>query len=351
MSLKGQPGNPKVQAVIDALRREHPEAAIETVGFDGDYYDVILEQETQAYVVGIKLGRATLQTVLKLSLYGKAVAQRFGGKKVALRLYAPTIAPDARAALLKAGGVFQKLGSARPRGVAPEPVKITSPGSWKVACFFIRHGEATINQASVQTGVSYPWARAVVKKLLALGALEERGRKVRLADINKLFEYAAWERPVNSLRSLEFSSAYQDEMEALHELYRNVEGIIPQSACGLFTAADLYLEGRASGGCVQLYADENAALVTKSLLGEGEGLSFQIYAPDREMDDIRTIDDVRVVSIEQALLDLAGLGASGVDSALVLAEFYKRDAEVDKRTLRTKTTEDTEGTEGAQRNV
>ena len=181
-----------------------------------------------------------------------------------------------------------------------------------------------MNQASVQTGVSYPWARAVVKKLLEIGAAKERGRKVRLADVDRLFEYVAWERPVNSLRCLEFRSAFPDETGALHELYGNVEGIVPQSACALFTAADLYLEGTASGGCVQLYADENAALVAKSLLGQGEGVSFQIYSPDREMDDICLVDDIRVVSVEQTMLDLAGLGVSGLDSAKVMAAFYKK---------------------------
>jgi hypothetical protein len=181
-----------------------------------------------------------------------------------------------------------------------------------------------MNQASVQTGVSYPWARAVVKKLLEIGTAEEHGRKVRLADVDRLFEYVAWERPVNSLRSLEFRSAYEDETEALQELYGNVAGIIPQSACALFTAADLYLEGKASGGCIQLYADENAALVTKSLLGQGDGVSFQIYSPGREMDDIYLINDIRVVSVEQTMLDLAGLGVSGLDSAKVMAAYYKK---------------------------
>jgi hypothetical protein len=324
MSLKSQPGNPRVQAVIDALRRDYPSATIETVSYDGDFYEVILEQETSALVIGIKPSRASVQTVLKLSLYAKAVAQRFSGKKTIVRLFAPAIAPDALKALINAGGTYQKLGVARHHGASSESIKITSPSSWKVVCYFIRNEEATMNQASVRTGVSYPWARAVAKKLLEIGAAEEHGRKVRLKDIDRLFEYVAWERPVNSLRSMEFQSAFEDETEALHELYGNIEGIIPKSACALFTAADLYLEGVASGGCIQLYADENAALVTKSLMGTGEGVSFQVYSPDREMDDIVLIDDTRVVSVEQTMLDLAGLGVSGLDSAKVMAAFYKK---------------------------
>jgi hypothetical protein len=333
MSLKSQPGNPKVQAVIDALRREHPGAAIETVGFDGDSYDVILEQENTVYVAGIRLTRANIQTAAKLTLYSKVVGQRYTGKKIVMKLYAPAISPDAKAALAKAGGSFQKLGSEKPRGVATEPVKITSPGSWKVVCYFIRNEESTMNQASVQTGVSYPWTRSVTKKLVELGALEENGRKVRLASLEKLFEYVAWERPVNSLRSVQFNCAFDDETDALHELYRNVEGIIPKSACALFTAADLYLEGHASGGCIQLYADDNAALVTKALLGEGDGVSFQVYVPDREFDEIFTIDDVRVVSLEQTILDLAGLGGSGLDSAKVIAAYYKARKKPEPDTL------------------
>lgn len=324
MSLKSQPGNPRVQAVIDALRRDYPSAAIETFSYDGDFYEVILEQESSVLVVGIKPSRATIQTVLKLSIYAKAVAQRYSNKKAIMKLYAPAITSDAKTALAKAGGTFQKLGAGLRRAGPAEAVKITSPGSWKVVCYFICNEEATMNQASVGTGVSYPWARAVVKKLLEIGAAEERGRKVRLANIDRLFEYVAWERPVNSLRAMEFRSAYEDETEALHELYGNVEGIVPQSACALFTAADLYLEGTASGGCIQLYADENAALVAKSLLGQGDGISFQIYAPDREMNDIYLVDDARVVSVEQTILDLAGLGASAIDSAKVMAAYYKR---------------------------
>ncbi|HMK46698.1 MAG TPA: hypothetical protein VK436_08735 [Methanocella sp.] len=323
MSLKNQPGNPKVQAVIDLLRREYPEASIETVSFDGDIYDLIIEREMAVYLVGIKLARATMKTVAKLSLYAKAVSQRFEERRVIVRLYAPTIAPDAKTALDRSGGVFQKLPTAKPKGMAADSIKLTSPGSWKVICHFIKHEEATMNQASVQTGVSYPWTRAVIRKLLNIGAFKDEGKKVRLSSMDQLFDYVVWERPINNLRSLEFRSAYHDEQEALYELYRNVSGIIPQSACALFTAADLYLEGIASGGCIQLYADENAALVVKSLLGEGDGVSFQIYSPDREM-DIATIEDIRVVSPEQTILDLAGLGTYGAESAKIIAEYYKR---------------------------
>ena len=109
---------------------------------------------------------------------------------------------------------------------------------------------------------------------------------------------------------------------SLRELYANIEGIIPASACTLFTAADLYLEGVASGGCIQMYADENSARVVKSLMGEGNGVSFQVYDPDRELDTY-AIDDVRVVSIEQAILDLAGLGSAGADAAKVLVQKYR----------------------------
>ena len=324
MSLKNQPGNPKVQAVIDLIRRDHPSAAIETVSYDGDTYELIIEQESTVFFVGIKLTRATMLTAAKLSLYAKTIGQRFEGKKVILRLYAPAISIDAKAALIKTGGTFQKLPTGKPRGVTAGDVKITSPGSWKVVCYFIKNEEATMNQASVQTGVSYPWTRAVIKKLIEIGVFKEEGKKVRLASLEKLFEYVVWERPVNSLRCMEFRSAYKDEREALHELYRNVSGIIPQSACALFTAADLYLEGAATGGCIQIYADENAGLVVKSLLGEGDGVSFQVYCPDREIDDVYTVDDIRVVPPEQTILDLAGLGAYGAASAKVIANYYKK---------------------------
>ncbi|WP_048198530.1 hypothetical protein [Methanocella arvoryzae] len=324
MSLKNQPGNPKVQAVIDLLRKEHPSASIETVSYDGDTYELIIEHETIVYFVGIKLTRANMQTAAKLSLYAKTIGQRFQGKKVAIKLFAPAITTDAKAALIKAGWTFQKLPTGKPRGAPSDAVKITSPGSWKVVCYFLRNEEATMNKASVDTGVSYPWARAVIKKLVEIGAFKEEGRKVSLASLDRLFEYVVWERPINSLRSLEFCSAYEDEQEALHELYSNVSGIIPSSACALFTASDLYLEGVASGGCIQLYADENAALVVKSLLGEGCGVSFQIYSPDREMEDIHLINDIRVVSPEQTILDLAGLGPYGAASAKVIVDYYRK---------------------------
>ncbi len=321
MSPKYQPINARIQAVIDVLKKEHPGSAIETLSYDFDSYDLILEHDKAVYIIGIKLSRATRQTVFKLVLYGKTVAQRYAGQKVLIKLYAPAIAADAKAAFLKAGGSFQKLASTR-RG-ASDPVKISSPGSWKVACYFMKN-VASVNQASVSTGVSYPWTRSVAKKLVELGALEERNKKLGLADLDALFRAVAWERPINSLKGLGFQSAFEDEQEALKELYANIEGIVPKSACTLFTAADLYLEGRASGGCIQLYADENAARVVKSLMGEGNGVSFQVYNPDRDLDpDTYAIDDVRVVSLEQVILDLAGLGAAGADAAKVLVKKYQ----------------------------
>jgi hypothetical protein len=321
MSLKYQPVNAKFQSVIDVLKKEHPDSSIETLSYDFDSYDLILEHDKAVYIIGIKLTRATRQTVFKLILYGKAVAQRYSDRKVHMKLYAPSMAPDAKAYFLKAGGSFQKLGSGR-RGAASQ-IKITSPGSWKVVCYFLKNDGSTTNQASVKAGVSYPWTRSVVKKLVELGALDDKERKVRVVDLDALFKAVAWERPINGIKGLQFQSAYDDEQEALKELYSNVEGIVPKSACTLFTAADLYLEGVASGGCIQLYAGENAAQVVKSLMGEGNGISFQIYNPDREMEeDIYDINGVRVVSIEQAILDLAGLGSAGADSAKILVNKY-----------------------------
>ena len=61
-------------------------------------------------------------------------------------------------------------------------------------------------------------------------------------------------------------------------------------------------------------------------MGEGDGVSFQIYNPDRDLEnEIYSIDDVQVVSMEQAILDLAGLGAMGADSAKVLAQKYSSE--------------------------
>lgn len=322
MSLKYQPANARFQSVIDVLKREHPDSAIETLSYDFDSYDLILEHDKGVYIIGIKLTRATKLTVFKLVLYGKAVAQRYSGRKVFLKLYAPSMSVDAKEAFIKAGGSFQKLSTARKTG--SDPIKITSPGSWKVVSYFLKHDESTMNQASINTGVSYPWTRSVVKKLVDLGAFEDKGRKVRVSSTDELFKAVAWERPINSLKGLQFKSAFQDEQEALKELYVNMEGIIPKSACTLFTAADLYLEGSASGGCIQLYADESAAQVVKSLMGEGNGISFQIYNPDRELDEeTYVIDDVRVVSMEQAILDLAGLGSLGADAAAILVRKYR----------------------------
>lgn len=327
MSLKYQPGNAKVQAVIDALKKEHPGSVIETLSYDGDSYDMILEHGTAVYIIGIKLTRANMHTVFKLVLYAKAVSQRYGDRKIIMKLYAPSIAPEAKASFSNSGGIFSKLGTVKQRGGAVD-TKISSPGSWKVVCHYLVNEESTMNQASVQTGVSYPWTRSVVKKLIDLGAFEEKGKTVRVANINELFRHVAWERPINSLRIMEFQSCFDDEQEALRELYGNVEGIVPRSACTLFTAADLYLEGRASGGCVQLYADETAGLTVKSLLGEGNGVSFQIYTPDRDIDsDLYSIDGVHTVSMEQTILDLAGLGTSGVSSAKVMTDLLRKSAD------------------------
>jgi hypothetical protein len=319
MSLKYQPINARIQSVIDALRKEYPGSSIETLGYDFDSYDLILEDGKNVHVIGIKLTRATMQTVFKLALYGRTVAQRYSGRKVHMKLYAPSIAPEARDAFFKAGGSFQKLGLAKR---FKEPVKVSSPGSWKVVCYFLRNEGATMNQASVNTGVSYPWTRSVVKRLVDAGAFTISGRKVHVKELDALFRMVAWERPINSLKGLGFRSAYDDETEALREIYANIEGIVPDSACTLFTAADLYLEGVASGGSIQLYADENAAQVVRSLVGEGNGVSFQIYNPDRVI-EAYAMDDIPVVSMEQAILDLAGLGSTGTDAASILLNKYR----------------------------
>ncbi len=53
------------------------------------------------------------------------------------------------------------------------------------------------------------------------------------------------------------------------------------------------------------------------------------------MDEIYLINGARVVSVEQTMLDLAGLGVSGLDSAKVMAAYYRKQY-----------TEGTEATDG-----
>lgn len=55
----------------------------------------------------------------------------------------------------------------------------------------------------------------------------------------------------------------------------------------------------------------------------GKGVTIHVYSPDRDVfNGAKELESVTVVSPAQALLDLAGLGYSGMDMTKAMVEAY-----------------------------
>jgi len=206
-------------------------------------------------------------------------------------------------------------------------LKLTSPKSWQVISSLLKIKEASIRQLSIKSRVSYGWTHATVRALASKGIVSDAGGYIKIADINKLLNGIAWERPFERLLSQEIRISANSPLGLAQEISSVCSDQQMQCAFTSFTAGEIYTGYSARHDTAYLYLDKKnidqlAGMFDATAAG---GIAVRIYAPDRDVFKDRSIvsaEGVWLVSPAQLLLDCAGLGYSGRDITQKLVEIY-----------------------------
>ena len=307
-----------------------PESAL------GDEYpirfDLVIEDGSKKYVVEFKrvVRFESLSQMGFLKLLLSARDAEAGN--IEFIIAGKRITPEALEAAKEIGIRFIKLPAstglqeARDKpGVAA--LKLTSPKSWQVISSLLKIKEASIRQLSIRSGVSYGWTHATIRSLASKGIVSDAGGYTKIADINKLLNGIAWERPFERLFSQEIRISADSPLELAQEISSVCNDQQMPCAFTSFTAGEIYTGYSARHDTAYLYLGKEsiAPLAEMFDLPAAGGIAVRIYTPDRDVFKDRRMlsaEGIWLVSPAQALLDCAGLGFSGRDITQKLVEIY-----------------------------
>ena len=292
--------------------------------------DLIIEDFSKKYIIEItsrltieKIGR---QLVLKNILQDTELQNRATEFIIASKIVSPETekmahACDIRIIALPYRSRINESGKSDVRRIE----KISSAKSWKIVIALLQEKECSIRHLSLKTNVSYGWTHATVQSLIAKGIVIEVNNYVKLQDIPKLLNGIAWERPFEKLFYHEVLLPDSDAPSVARTITTMCQKQNIDCAFTGFTAGGMYTKYGFRHDTVYVYiSKDHLDPFLKSFdATDTNGIKIRVYKPDRDVfSDTRTIEEIRVVSPSQALLDLAGLGYGGRDLTLKLVENY-----------------------------
>ncbi len=295
--------------------------------------DLIIEDGSKIFLVEIK-SRVTIDTIARLNLL-KQVLKTRSEIKYASNLFpvvAGKVIPPREEALAKEVAITLvqlphsiKLSTSE---YSPKKrIKITSEKAWRVISRLLKERTTSIRQLALLEDVSYGWAHATIQSLISQGIVTKKGNYVSIFDVNKLLNGVAWERPFENLRATEITIDYNSAILAAQEISHALKIQESKFAFTSYTAGGLYTGYAVRHDAIYLYLEKKEFEFFKDVFGnrKNTGIKARIYLPDRVVfSDKREIESIIVTSPAQTLLDLAGLGYSGLDIAKVMVDGYAR---------------------------
>jgi hypothetical protein len=302
------------------------------------YPDLTIEDGNRLIIIELK-NTARFEAVSQLFLYKTILQKEMGNRDIVAVLMAKAIHPEIEHVAGEHGIIVIRLPpniSVSDRGPLSienklQKTKVTSDKSWKVVCSLLRNNYSTIRQISIKEKVSYGLAHLVITNLQEKGIVENKVGFLEIVDAKKLFNGIAWERPFERLHYGEFRTHHDNS----HAAAKDVSGYL--SACSIehaftgLTAGSLYTGHGIRYDAAYLYLKKEdldtlkAVFYSEDANIEEKGVTIHVYSPDRDVfSNVRQLESVTVVSPSQAMLDLAGLGYSGMDMTNAMAETYGR---------------------------
>ncbi|MFZ3060488.1 MAG: hypothetical protein WA102_12235 [Candidatus Methanoperedens sp.] len=293
--------------------------------------DAVIEEGNSRYYVEIK-SKASVDTVARLILLKELLKkQNKNISNIYVVIASKVIPPNVEELAKQVGIILMTI----PHNIGhpmqnynyfPSKTKVTSEKSWKVITRLLKEKTTSIRQLSLMENVSYGWAYATIQSLISQGIVTKlKGNYVKISDTNKLLNGVAWERPFENLCIKEINIEYSDAFKAAQELSHILKNKGIKFAFTSYTAGGLYTGYAFRHDFIYLYIEEHEIdfFIKAFEDKEKKGIRARIYTPDREIfNNTREIEDVKVVSPAQALLDLAGLGYGGRDITKAMVDKY-----------------------------
>jgi hypothetical protein len=292
--------------------------------------DLIIEEFSKKYIIEItsrltieKIGR---QLVMKKILQDTELQNRETEFIIASKIVSPETEKMAHACDIQVIALpYRSRISGSGKSDIRRIEKISSAKSWKIVIALLQEKECSIRHLSLKTNVSYGWTHATVQSLIAKGIAIEVNNFVKLQDIPKLLNGIAWERPFEKLFYNEVLLPDISAQSVAQTITAMCQKQNIDCAFTGFTAGGLYTKYGFRHDTVYVYiSKDHLDPFLKSFDVEGtSGIKIRVYKPDRDVfSDTQIIEEIRVVSPSQALLDLGGLGYGGRDLTLKLVENY-----------------------------
>jgi hypothetical protein len=329
--------NGEENSILDSIKRELDISENALVSWDVPVYeelpfkaDLVIEDFSKKYIIEIK-SRLTIDTigrqlVLKKLLQNTDSRNRYAEFVIASKLISPETEKIARSCDVRIIALpYRSNIPDNEKSDVRRIEKVSSAKSWKIVIALLTEKECSIRHIALKANVSYGWAHATVKSLVAKGIVVEVNNYVKLQDIPKLLNGIAWERPFEKLYYNEVVLPENDALSAARTITRMCEK--QNIDCGFtsFTAGGVYTKYGFRHDTVYVYLrkDNLDPFLASFDATDTHGIKIRVYNPDRDVfTDTRVTEEIRLVSPAQALLDLAGLGYSGRDLTLKLVENY-----------------------------
>lgn len=204
--------------------------------------------------------------------------------------------------------------------------KLTADKSWRVVSRLLKDKTISIRQISVIEGISYGLSHKVIQELLDSHIASKDGYLIKISDISPLLNIIAWERNMKKLKIDEFWLPHDTAHSAAQELSYVSEKQGINLVFNSFTAAGLYTGYAVKHDELHFYIDKEQLPFFKKQYEEISGsIRAVVYRPDRDvMRNSNKIEGVRITSPSQTLLDIAGMGYSGITLAKSMVELFDK---------------------------
>lgn len=292
---------------------------------DGDRLTIVEVKDT-----------ARFEALSQIYLYGKVLMDFYGKRDVLpvimARRFTPELEEIAQKYNVKLIGLPRdiQLYDKSPLQLesSSQKTRITSEKSWRVVSSLLRNHFATIRQISQSEHVSYGLAHLVISNLQKQGVVARKAGYYEIADVRKLLNGIAWERPFEKQKVTEVGTSFKTSYAAAKAISKRLQDQGKGFAFTGYTAGSLYTGYAVQHDAVDLYLKDQVSveLIQGQYSEDGvNSVKVRIYAPDRDVfGNTRELESVTVVSPEQALLDLAGFGYHSMDMTDAMVKYFGR---------------------------
>ncbi len=291
--------------------------------------DIIIEDDNRIFIVETGL-TITFEVMAQLRTYRDILKNRYKDSDVVAAIAVKTIQPS----LEEMARLFEIMVIRLPGGVDTsgmsrnayrQKTRLTSEKTWKLISCLLKERSSSIRQVALKSGVSYGLAHLAMNMLVVKGIVARKTGYYEVIDVKKLLNGIAWERPLERLKAFEINTGFVDSHHAARQITIELANMSIDVAFTSYTAGSLYTGYGVRHDAVYLYLEKGYEDEFKRIFEHEEkgGVRAIVYVPDRDVfNESRDIESVSVVSPGQALLDLAGLGYSGMDMTNALVEKY-----------------------------